>query len=333
VAQPAVPNPVERHQWATLRPKELIDRMLVGTPRVVGKDTYVLVNRAAGLAYAEQPAPSCGAASIAGALSALARPRQFEDVRSLDTTAVDEPLLDYVDVLNVYRTLYKGDSLKYLFRCVSDKKGRVIPKPSTAPIGHGARMTECVLSLSQQLSAAGICMAQVMRSTLPTVHIRLDTLEAADKLSDMATRWTALKTEFKSPSTVLLIHLPKHCAMVFALREYVRSSDGVYICEVLTAKQGQRPKTWVNFADICKRKVHTLKRVSGSAQDLAQCIRAFRIATHAHVPIKPVVPRAAKVVAAKVTGTQAVASKPKKAQVAAAVVAAAVAPKIAGPRP
>lgn len=48
---------------------------------------------------------------------------------------------------------------------------------------------------------------------------------------------------------MLLFHLKNHYALIFALREWV-TEGGEHVRQVLTARKGQRPSAWIDFAEM-----------------------------------------------------------------------------------
>ena len=65
----------------------------------------------------------------------------------------------------------------------------------------------------------------------------------------IASQWDKLRSAFAEENSVLLFHLRNHYALIFAMREY-SVEDGKLVREVLTARKGQRPSTWVEFAEM-----------------------------------------------------------------------------------
>jgi hypothetical protein len=51
------------------------------------------------------------------------------------------------------------------------------------------------------------------------------------------------------PNEVLLFHLKNHYALVFACREWVDSGTGECVRQLLSARKGQRPTAWLDFAE------------------------------------------------------------------------------------
>ena len=66
-----------------------------------------------------------------------------------------------------------------------------------------------------------------------------------EKLIEM--QWSALRAAFMQEGQVLLFHLKNHYALIFALREWRKSSDGTWVHQILTARKGQRPSAWIDF--------------------------------------------------------------------------------------
>ena len=64
-------------------------------------------------------------------------------------------------------------------------------------------------------------------------------------------QWSILRSEFSDTSTVLLFHLTNHYALLYALREWV-DEDGNPVRQMLTARRGQRPTVWLDWAEARK---------------------------------------------------------------------------------
>eukprot|EP01065_Artemidia_motanka_P010783 TRINITY_DN15777_c0_g1_i1.p1 TRINITY_DN15777_c0_g1~~TRINITY_DN15777_c0_g1_i1.p1 ORF type:complete len:442 (+),score=188.67 TRINITY_DN15777_c0_g1_i1:46-1371(+) len=66
--------------------------------------------------------------------------------------------------------------------------------------------------------------------------------------ADVAQEWRFLWDSFTAPDTALIFHLTNHYALIFALRQW-QSSDGTWVRQLLTARRGQRPAVWMDWAD------------------------------------------------------------------------------------
>lgn len=51
------------------------------------------------------------------------------------------------------------------------------------------------------------------------------------------------------PNEAVVFHLKNHYALVFACREWVQQGDGQCVRQLLTARKGQRPTAWMDFAE------------------------------------------------------------------------------------
>jgi hypothetical protein len=55
---------------------------------------------------------------------------------------------------------------------------------------------------------------------------------------------------FSRPNHVLLFHLKNHYALIFAFREWFHAEEKKYCRQILTARKGQRPTAWIDFAEV-----------------------------------------------------------------------------------
>ena len=66
---------------------------------------------------------------------------------------------------------------------------------------------------------------------------------------EIAAQWTELWREFSRPKTAIIFHLKNHYAMIFALREWVDTTTGEAVRQLLTARKGQRPTAWIDWME------------------------------------------------------------------------------------
>eukprot|EP01063_Lacrimia_lanifica_P005446 TRINITY_DN13218_c0_g1_i1.p1 TRINITY_DN13218_c0_g1~~TRINITY_DN13218_c0_g1_i1.p1 ORF type:complete len:406 (+),score=161.29 TRINITY_DN13218_c0_g1_i1:359-1576(+) len=71
-------------------------------------------------------------------------------------------------------------------------------------------------------------------------------VKATDDAAAAAKQWHQLRQAFDAPNSALLFHLTNHYALVFAMRSWT-TPDGAVNREILTARKGQRPNTWLPF--------------------------------------------------------------------------------------
>ena len=72
--------------------------------------------------------------------------------------------------------------------------------------------------------------------------------KVADDAPTITKQWNALRDAFSAPNSAVLFHLTNHYALVFAMRSWT-TPEGVHEREILTARRGQRPNTWIPFDD------------------------------------------------------------------------------------
>lgn len=150
-------------------------------------------------------------------------------------------------------------------------------KPSTAICGNEAilRVIEAInanesdmdrLGLTDRKLKATLFMdkessAERQRSSAPRSHQAARQISQADSKEQREEVWMGLWREFSRESTVLIYHLKNHYALVFAMREWqeppMHSGEGDHVhstprqCrEILTARRGQRPSTWISLDEV-----------------------------------------------------------------------------------
>ena len=80
-------------------------------------------------------------------------------------------------------------------------------------------------------------------------------LESGDSAEAKDAQWRQLTTEFARADTALVCHMWNHYCMFYACREWAeRGEDGsvTVVRQVLSAKPGQRPTRWFDWADLRK---------------------------------------------------------------------------------
>jgi hypothetical protein len=119
-------------------------------------------------------------------------------------------------------------------------------KPNTAAFGNWG-ILEGVKRLDAQhddvsLRASLLMGKKAKGSKIPAPLSALDNDEAKD------TQWRLLCEKLMKPRCALLFHLKNHYALIHATREWV-GADGTQVREILTARKGQRPTTWIPFEE------------------------------------------------------------------------------------
>lgn len=148
-------------------------------------------------------------------------------------------------------------------------------RPSTAAIGNWG-----ILDVTQRLSEAhGLgsqVTARLFMGRKKTAKSKLDVpLSRKDGPEEVRAQWEALRYRRSScissvqcyshyqtlllpclsrsclmrPNEALLFHLKNHYALVFACREWVDAGSGEAVRQLLTARRGQRPTAWMDFAE------------------------------------------------------------------------------------
>eukprot|EP00397_Hematodinium_sp_SG-2012_P005043 GEMP01005060.1.p1 GENE.GEMP01005060.1~~GEMP01005060.1.p1 ORF type:complete len:1004 (+),score=249.07 GEMP01005060.1:304-3012(+) len=108
--------------------------------------------------------------------------------------------------------------------------------PSTAEIGNWGITKAC--------EELGIVCSPLFSRTKPAKYV----LAQSDPPDQVQKQWAGLKAAL-SGDRVLLFHLHNHYALVYAWREIMEN----FACvrqEILTARKGQRPTTWIEFTEV-----------------------------------------------------------------------------------
>lgn len=75
-------------------------------------------------------------------------------------------------------------------------------------------------------------------------------ISASDPPETVARQWEQLVGAFQRPRTVILAHITNHYALFAAVRAYTRPGEHEAVREVLTARKGQQPRTWIPFEEL-----------------------------------------------------------------------------------
>eukprot|EP00041_Stephanoeca_diplocostata_P017857 m.367973 g.367973 ORF g.367973 m.367973 type:complete len:506 (-) comp20841_c0_seq2:107-1624(-) len=124
-------------------------------------------------------------------------------------------------------------------------------RPSTGYFGNwgiveaAKRVSNKQKHTGYKMSASSF-MGKAVRGS--TVDVKLQSKDTKDVI---AQQWTRLREAFLADNTVLLFHLTNHYALIFAMREW-REGNGDMHREILTTRRGQRPNTWIDFAEVRK---------------------------------------------------------------------------------
>lgn len=119
-------------------------------------------------------------------------------------------------------------------------------KPSTAYFGNWGTVAAAKLiseSRPVKIQAQALIGKVVKGSTVGVNITPKDNAEVVQK------QWEILRTTFQRPDTVLIYHLKNHYALIFAVREWL-PVEGPPVRQILTARKGQRPSTWIDFDEV-----------------------------------------------------------------------------------
>lgn len=130
------------------------------------------------------------------------------------------------------------------------------------------------------------------------VEVPLSRKDTAQKIT---AQWSALRSAFADPDQVLVFHLKNHYALVFAVREWSVREEGDAgggdssqhclrtVRQLFTARRGQRPAVWVDFAEARETmlgwegyKVMSLQREEGS--DAVKSLQSIKAQLQQHYP-------------------------------------------------
>eukprot|EP00730_Choanoeca_flexa_P000923 TRINITY_DN10399_c1_g3_i1.p1 TRINITY_DN10399_c1_g3~~TRINITY_DN10399_c1_g3_i1.p1 ORF type:complete len:217 (+),score=52.05 TRINITY_DN10399_c1_g3_i1:826-1476(+) len=118
-------------------------------------------------------------------------------------------------------------------------------RPSTGFFGNWGIVAAAkrISEWKQVTMHATLFMGKGVRgASIPVRLLRKDSPETVQQ------QWEALRNTFNKPKQVLLYHLKNHYALVYALREW-QPVDGEPVRQILTARKGQRPSAWIDFAE------------------------------------------------------------------------------------
>jgi hypothetical protein len=119
-----------------------------------------------------------------------------------------------------------------------------------------------LLSESRGLGSSGFTAALFMGKKLKGGRALEYPVSASDDKAMVAKQWSALCGAFQREDCILLYHLKNHYAPIYAVKEWTErkgSSNGdsdtniggcVTHRQVLTARKGQRPTTWIEFDEV-----------------------------------------------------------------------------------
>ena len=121
-------------------------------------------------------------------------------------------------------------------------------KPSTAPFGNWG-IIAAVRRVSEEVEGWKFSAEAVMGVKCKGSKQGYTPLSKADKSSDIQRQWDVLRSMLCSGSSALISHHKNHYAILFAAREW-SDREGQSKRQVLTARKGQRPTTWIDFDEL-----------------------------------------------------------------------------------
>ena len=130
--------------------------------------------------------------------------------------------------------------------------------PSTAAIGNATISAALSRLDAARPLAVTRLLGQAIRGSKSPPQVAVRARDEGDAAA-AEVAWSALRTAFAQPESVLLLHTHNHYALIFALREWDialvpgRGADvpGRGLArQLLTARKGQRPSAWVDLEEI-----------------------------------------------------------------------------------
>ena len=140
---------------------------------------------------------------------------------------------------NLYDFYHNMDGLAKLRR----------PKPSTALLGNWALLLAARTMEFEREQSIQLNGQYLLGKKVKNVKIQIP-ISSNDAPSVIDKQWAELWSTFTRPESIIVYHLKNHYALIFAMREYQKDPHGPLIREVLTARKGQRPSTWISFAEV-----------------------------------------------------------------------------------
>jgi hypothetical protein len=175
--------------------------------------------------------------------------------------------------------------------------------PSTTIIGNwGILEAAPLLSEAHGLGSSGFTAALFMGKKLKGGRVVEYPVSGSDDKATITKQWSALCAAFQREDCILLYHLKNHYAPIYAVKEWSErdvssgsTATSVTYRQVLTARKGQRPTTWIDFDEVrCTLlswdgyKIMLLSRGADVASaDMRQCtVNTKRSAVHCYVDTK-----------------------------------------------
>lgn len=183
----------------------------------------------------------------------LAAAKDAEAARAQEPAAAEdaEPVAGGVecsleDAIAVKKSTIKWKSaLLEIFRVQAGLEKLCRARPSTGFFGNwGIHDASRRLVDKHGISIhSGTFMARAARGSPAKIKI-----SSKDSDAHVDKQWGVFREHFSRKNTVLLFHLTNHYALIYGVREWVK--DGVATRQILTTRRGQRPNTWLDFAEV-----------------------------------------------------------------------------------
>eukprot|EP01065_Artemidia_motanka_P051081 TRINITY_DN8895_c0_g1_i1.p1 TRINITY_DN8895_c0_g1~~TRINITY_DN8895_c0_g1_i1.p1 ORF type:complete len:560 (+),score=45.06 TRINITY_DN8895_c0_g1_i1:127-1806(+) len=117
------------------------------------------------------------------------------------------------------------------------------PVPSSSGVGNSL-----LRHAVKRLAVGGMrCKAKLLLSARGRPHCKVS---QTDDDAAVARQWSVVCAAHSAAQSVILLHLPNHYALVYALRQWTVSGATKPTRQVLTARRGQRPQDWIDFEEL-----------------------------------------------------------------------------------
>lgn len=124
--------------------------------------------------------------------------------------------------------------------------GRLVASYHRLSAPDWAQASTACVGIRQLMSAlAHVGRARGLKHVDVNVLLDSEMLRASDRDGAWGRLWGAFGDE--PGLSVLILHVPRHYALVFGLRERLALDGKTKVREVLTARKKQKPKEWVDF--------------------------------------------------------------------------------------
>lgn len=136
----------------------------------------------------------------------------------------------------------KDDVTELLRKRIGLERLRLPERPRTAVIGNWG-----ILNSTKHMTSTR-CEV-LLAKTGKGKHVRRS-VSSKDSQSKIGEQWNLLFAALNDENTVLIFHLSNHFAPLYAARSYYDAESAEWSREVLTARKGQKPKSWLAFSEV-----------------------------------------------------------------------------------